>query len=1189
MRLIFSHRIFILAISVFLLVSCSTGDPVTPPDSVQNSSTYPNQSLTDSSSLFDNSSPDGNLPFKITPPGPYAPGEILVSLVDDIETGNFNGDPDELYRTSISVLEKHGVELIEAIDDGVMTVYHLNITDNTPVPEKIDELLQLPAIEFAEPNIIYTYCDVPVDINDPFWENPDDNDEDPRTTVKEMWGPAKIGANVVWNDTFGSPSVVVCVLDSGVMYDHEDLADVMWINADEIPDNDVDDDDNGYVDDIFGWDFQDDDKDIKEYNNDNVYHGTSCAGVVAATHNNELGTTGVAPGTRIMGCKIGFGYTYLSTVLNAVIYARQNGADLISMSFSSIESSIFMRTSMNSAWNDGLVLVAAASNEDSQTLHYPASYDAVICVGGTVPFGKAWNYQQTDEVRISKDGGYGWGSNYGPQLEVMGFGEFYITTHGANDHNYYSGNNNSFFRGTSCATPVVAGGVALLKSVYRESTNDWLRERIRATADDLDVAGFDIQTGWGRINVHRAVYGPDPYYEEEDPDGFVDMAAHENQVIDSIHAVSGDYIDTKDLFKFTAPDDGHINFFMDIYTWGETVDLWLYTDPSLDPEFLIDQSTGENHAVNPFEVVGADCSSGETFYLKITPGDFGDSTTYSILVEYVDPTLELEIETYDPGFIHLGGTDKPMGHLDFTASRTTRITELILNLKGGMPSDRLTGMSLYKDTYKNGTYSSLDTFVADASVHANRVYFKDLYEELSVSTGTQRYFLFADFSGIDEDAFIEFEFSNYKEITTYEGIELAYDSFPYTFGPYEVGVDIETPVWDTTEGVQEATGRYRAAGLQWNNASDIRTPPVEYNVYWTTELPFDFDTADFEKDVGFSDGIGFDHKFELTGLINGQEYFLAVRAEDVAGNEETNTVYLSAIPDDIYDPTWPQVVGVYDTEGNAVGVKSDPVGHRLFVADTNDGLAILDTSDPVEPTLIDIVEASGVKGVDFDGTYVYAAYGSGLMIVDPNVPEIISTVPFNDTLDLLVVSNWVYVTKYGTDLMPVDITDPYNPVAYATVASGNRGYDLWEQDGYLYVATFGKARIFDLADPSAPVEVNTGFGANQCYGNLAMGDRFYTAIWGGKKVELYDLTDPIAPVLYSEWISDSGRNGSNVVWFHDYLYFSTQSWGIEVLDVTDPMDVIEVGQVRTRGPDGMDTDGIFIYTAENGDGIKIIM
>ncbi|MCK4719192.1 S8 family serine peptidase, partial [bacterium] len=438
-----SNRISVLPVialliaSLLLLTSCSGSDPISPSNNegvIEQLSHEDSPSggleLTQSDQAFSPSSQTDDIL-------PYAPNQVLITLNAEYIQKNYiapqqpdtNGD-----RTSI--LDQYGVSFREGIDAGWSMVYVLEIIDGASVPDKVAELESLPEVELAEPNYRYDFCDVPYTPNDPLWENQNDLDEDPRTTVFEQFGPSKIGANVVWNDTFGNPSVVVCVIDSGIAYDHEDLENVMWINEAEIPDNEIDDDSNDFVDDIYGWDFYEDDNDIKEYNNDEYYHGTSCAGVIATEHDNGLGCAGIAPGSRLMGVRIGFGYSYLSVLLGGVKYARDNGADILSMSFSGTEYSSILKNSMIYAWNDGLVLVAAASNDDNQELHYPAAYDSVVCVGGTSPFGKRWSYQPIDEIRISKSAGFYWGSNYGPQLEVMAFGEFYITTRGNNVTSY---------------------------------------------------------------------------------------------------------------------------------------------------------------------------------------------------------------------------------------------------------------------------------------------------------------------------------------------------------------------------------------------------------------------------------------------------------------------------------------------------------------------------------------------------------------------------------------------------------------------------------------------------------------------------------------------------------------------------------------------------------------------------------
>ena len=1172
-------------------LSCSGSDPVIPDNQDPSGNTAGSFPSMTSGDLEDPSAPDGLLTTN-RDIEPYAPDEILLTLNNSLAGDILSSlSPAETRDAVNSLLSSHGLSFDRTVHPGWTTIYLVKITDGTSVPDKIDEILALPIVDSAEPNITFEFCDSIHTPNDPFYENPNDLDEDPRTTVREMWGPAKLGANVIWDETIGNPSVVVCVLDSGIQVWHEDLENVVWTNVDEIPDNEIDDDNNGYVDDFYGWDMYEDDNDITEYNGSNYYHGTACAGVVAAEQDNELGCTGIAPGVQVMGVRIGFGYTFLSEVLDGVAYARDNGAKVLSMSFSSNTYSNYMNTSMYYAWEAGMVLVAAASNDDSQDLRYPACYNSVMCIGGTTPFYERWNYQPIDEIRISKSAGFDWGSNYGPQLDIMGYGDFYITTHGGNDHKYWDGANDFFFRGTSNATPVVAGVLALMISLHPDETNEWLRERITYLSDDLDEPGFDIQTGWGRVNALRACYGNDRYEDEADPDGCVDLVAHENVVMDSIHAVEWPWNDTSDMYKFTADQDGFVNFFLDIWTWGEDLDMFVYSDPSGDPSTIIDQSAMENHAANSWEVAGTAVSEGQTVYIEVVPREIGDSTSYTLSAEYVEPALTLEVETYDPGFIHVTENDQLIGHMDFSSTSKCHLTELIFNVQGGMPGSRLAGLSLYKDTYNNDTFDSLDEHIADASIApTGRAIFSGIYEEITSSLSPVRYFLIADIAGVTEDAFFELVLSNYKHVTTYEGLEIAKEDFPIEMGPWEVGVDIDPPTWDSTEGVQAVTGRLKSIGLFWNNASDPRTPPVKYNVYWTTELPFDFASAEHQNNVSFSDSGDYDHRWVIPDLINGQEYHVAVRAQDQAGNEDDNTVYMSVTPDDIPDPTWPQTLATYNTEGDAREVDVDPVNHRLFVADSDGGVVILDVSNPFDPQLISIAPASGVKGVDYHDGLVYAAAQPGLLILDPDTPdtpELIAEIPLSNALRVRVIGNYAYVTDGGTNLMPVDITDPSNPVSYPLVTSGNTGYAIHENAGYMYVATMDHPRIFDLTDPSAPSQI-ANFGNSQGHDILIDNDRIYAAFWGGKKVILYDNTQINSPPSIGEWTSNSGKNGSCHVMLNGHLYFGTQSWGIEVLNVDDPGDIYEVGQVQTKGPDGMETDGTYIYTAENGDGIRII-
>ena len=1179
---------------VLIPISCNThGNPVAPGDSLD-------PGLHESSG----SNPVGDTghgaigytPTAMPHPGDgpdYAPGEVLVTF--EVGIVPVGGDrkivPGAEAKVS-SVLVNHGLTLKRVIQTDWGTVCRLEILDGSTVEDKVAEMKSVPGVKFAEPNGRVYFLEAPYFPNDPLWENPDDSDEDPRSTAFEQFGPSKIGASSVWDVTQGEGSVV-CVIDTGIQTWHEDLENNMWINEDEIPNNFVDDDENGYVDDIYGWDTDEDDNDIKDYGGGS-YHGTGCAGVVASTMDNLKGCTGIAPAARLMGIRIGFNDGFYSAVIEGVEYAVGNGADIVSMSFITTEDSPTLKAAMDDAYASGLIMVGGAGNDDGQYVYYPCSWDSVVKVGATSPFSQAWSYAPIDEVRISNAAGFGWGSTYGNGLEIMAFGEHYITTFGGGADQYWDGADDFFFGGTSNATPMIAAAFALLKAYYPTESAEWLRLRLRETADDLNVNGYDIYTGYGRVNLVRAIYGTDRYAAEEDANGFVDVAGHGGQLIDSLNAAtSGDYIDTEDLYKVTADLDGYLTVDLDIYTWGENLDLQIYSDPSMAPEYLVDSSTIVNHTNNSHEVSGVQCEPGQTYYIRVYTAGNGNASEYSISVRVVDNYLSIDSGSIDPGFVHKQCSGKLIGWIELDVGFRVYFNKLIVSEQGSMPPSKLAGIHLYRDSNGNKSFDGGDALIASGNFHGtNRAIIGGFSNEVNFATSPRRYFLTIDLSGITENAEYELVLTSYKDVGTEEGVTVDYSEFPRTFGPFHVGVDIEPPTWDDTVGVRDAEPQYAAAVLRWNSASDPLTPPVVYNVYWTQSLPFDFGTAQHTDAVGASGGGSYDYQWKLTGLNNDEEYFVAVRAEDQAGNEENNTVNLSVTPSQVSDPYAPQVIGSFNTSGNAWEVVTDPDNERVFVADYDGGVLVVDVSDPTNPHYTSYVSAAAVTGVDFDGTYVYAAGSAGLLIINPDGPsgaQLIKQVNFSDALDVCVVGNWVYVSNFGSQILPVDVTDPANPVQYSTVTSGQSGYGMDAENGYLYVATNEKPRVFDLSDPSAPVNTGADFGANYSYEIDAVGDRLYVTYWFNNRFSIYTLSDPAQPSYIGSWTSNSGQDASDLVMFNGYLYFGTNYHHIEVLNVNNPSNIFELGQVSTGGPDGLATDGNFVYSAENEDGLKVIL
>ena len=347
-----------------------------------------------------------------------------------------------------------------------------------------------PAVEYAEPNYIFQICVVP---NDPYYY--------------EQWGLMKIAAAGGWDAKIGDPGVVIAVVDTGVDYTHPDLASNIWTNTGEIPGNGIDDDGNGYVDDVHGWDFVSvppewvaagedpgpEDNDPSDF----VGHGTHVSGIAAGRSNNAIGCAGTSWDCKIMPVRAGYaasdGYGYLEyyDAGRAIIYAADNGADVINMSWGGLEDSSYIADCIAHASNEGCVLVASAGNVTSDYARqpfYPAAYPGVVAVGST---------DEDDMLSI-----WSWDvfSNFGDFVDVCAPGTYILSTLPGGNYGYYSG--------TSMASPFVAGLAALIKSKFPQFTKDQIIERIKSTADDIypvNSSIFQGMLGTGRINVHRAL------------------------------------------------------------------------------------------------------------------------------------------------------------------------------------------------------------------------------------------------------------------------------------------------------------------------------------------------------------------------------------------------------------------------------------------------------------------------------------------------------------------------------------------------------------------------------------------------------------------------------------------------------------------------------------------------------------
>jgi len=297
---------------------------------------------------------------------------------------------------------------------------------------------------------------------------------------------ADMEAALAWDYLTSAANVLVAVIDTGIDYSHPDLSSNMWVNANEIPENGLDDDGNGFIDDIYGWDFCNDD-----YNpRDDHFHGTHVAGTIGAVGNNNYGVVGVCWKVRIMALKFlsATGSGAISDAIDAVYYATDNGARVLNNSWGGGGYSDLLHAAIEYAASSNVLFVAAAGNSGENAdvyPHYPSSYgnENVLSVAAT---------DSSDELA-----GF---SNYGAlTVDVAAPGVSILSTYPVS---HASGPFHAI-SGTSMATPQVVGLAALLLS-WNDMSATNLKQAVMDCVEPLPSLEGKVLTE-GRINVLKAV------------------------------------------------------------------------------------------------------------------------------------------------------------------------------------------------------------------------------------------------------------------------------------------------------------------------------------------------------------------------------------------------------------------------------------------------------------------------------------------------------------------------------------------------------------------------------------------------------------------------------------------------------------------------------------------------------------
>jgi thermitase len=401
------------------------------------------------------------------PPPPqieFVPGEIIVKFKAGVLPQALGTDDQGRLATDLPFLNvlsaRHRVTDMDMmvktlpvepkaratlVQEGLNRIYKLKVDEKADLAQVIRAFKSSPYVEYAEPNYIAHVFITPSDL---YWNS--------------QWGMTKIEAPAAWDITTGSDSVTIAIVDTGVDLLHPDLKDKL----------------------VSGYDFANGDSSPQ----DDHGHGTHVAGIAAAKTNNGIGVAGLSWRAKIMPVKVldNYGSGGYEDVANGIIYAANNGADIINLSLGGPAFSSVLEDAVEYAHDLGCVVVAATGNNNS-SVSYPARYPEVIAVAAT----------DSNDQRASF-------SNYGPEVDVAAPGVSIRSTY------WWGGSTYGWLNGTSQAGPHVAGLAALIWSVNSDLSNIQVESIIKQTADDLGAAGRDSYYGFGRINARRALEATAP-------------------------------------------------------------------------------------------------------------------------------------------------------------------------------------------------------------------------------------------------------------------------------------------------------------------------------------------------------------------------------------------------------------------------------------------------------------------------------------------------------------------------------------------------------------------------------------------------------------------------------------------------------------------------------------------------------
>lgn len=386
-------------------------------------------------------------------------GEFLDKWSDDRQLNRH-------FRKYNVVMVRKTFRLKDSLLANIYTVVTLG---NYPVFEPL--LNDIDGVEYAERIPDYEIFHTPNDLH------------------PNQWNLKKVFAEDGWDVQKDASNVTIAIVDDAVLTTHPDLSANIWVNPGEIPNNGIDDDGNGYIDDVNGWDVSDNDNTPSPPSNassSHFSHGTHCAGIASAVTNNGIGIASLAYNAKIIGVKCKPSSSSggsLPDAYKGVEYAIAANADVMSMSWGGGSYSKTYQTLFDIAHSKGIVLVAAAGNSNTSAPMYPASYNHVISVAASDNADKKASF-----------------SNYGTKVDVTAPGvNIWSTVPGSKQYDYKSG--------TSMACPLVSSLCALMIANVPGVSPDSIESCLKRSADNINAinGSYTGQLGAGRINAFRSL------------------------------------------------------------------------------------------------------------------------------------------------------------------------------------------------------------------------------------------------------------------------------------------------------------------------------------------------------------------------------------------------------------------------------------------------------------------------------------------------------------------------------------------------------------------------------------------------------------------------------------------------------------------------------------------------------------